>query len=363
MWRVRLIRKMALFPLRVGDLPIDRLKVTFRGMGLRGEASRHTQPIAVRVREAPAAGRPVGFQPGDVGNFSLEARVDPREIEAGNAVAVTAILRGEGNFPNALQTPSRKGQEWLEPQVREDITPNDDVLRGSKTFTYVVRLHEPGRVELGDVTLPYYAPELKTYATARASLGAVNVKPSTRAPEHAVAAVDRFAAVAGPRAQLRPYPERNTPWTDRAWYWVLLAAAPMSVVAFSGITALWRRFSSRFATWRSSLDRKAQLSLREARTAQRAGDLKTAAAAAERALHATIERATGLKSRGILRSDLPGRLVDAGLDSNDARRLAELLAESEAIRFDTSFDEARLDTLLQASQQATQLATVVAKKG
>jgi len=78
-WRVQPILKKALFPLRAGDLDIGPMKATFvggRASGLSGV--RESQPLKVVATEPPLAGRPVGYQIGDVGFYSLAATVEPR---------------------------------------------------------------------------------------------------------------------------------------------------------------------------------------------------------------------------------------------------------------------------------------------
>lgn len=65
---------------------------------------------------------------GDVGVYSLQASVDPKTVQAGGSVAVTAVLRGTGNLPTSLRLPERNGVQWLEPEIREAIdTGGDDV--------------------------------------------------------------------------------------------------------------------------------------------------------------------------------------------------------------------------------------------
>src|SRR5262249_49867607 len=140
LWRAELVEKKALFPLRAGDLEIGPMQYTFvdgRNSGIR--MVRESQPMQVHVTEPPVAGRPVGYHIGDVGSYSLSATVEPRTTEVGGAVAVTATLSGIGNVPNAVRIPASSAAEWLEPQVRENIDIENGKIRGSRTFSYVVR--------------------------------------------------------------------------------------------------------------------------------------------------------------------------------------------------------------------------------
>jgi hypothetical protein len=63
--------------------------------------------------------------------------------------------------------------------------------------------------------------------------------------------------------------------------------------------------------------------------------------AVERALYESLEEATGLKARALLRSELPRRLEEAGAPPEVARELVELLHECDLLRFAST--EAALD--------------------
>ena len=344
-WKVRLIRKIALFPLRSGDLTVEPMQITYAGRGLRGQVVRETLRQQVHVVEAPAEGRPVGYRSGDVGRFSLSAEVDPRTVEAGGAIAVRVKVEGSGNLPATLPTPSGKGIEWLEPEVSDNIDVVDGELRGERAFNYVVRLRTPGNVELGDIELPFYDPDRRGYDVARAHLGNVLVRENPNAaPEKPTR--DRFASLGGPRMTLGEVPKRGSFVTDSLYYWIALFASPLAV-ALAGVGwSFGRRVKRSARAWRDSLDRHAKVALKEARDALTEGKTADAAAAMERAIHAAVESATGLKSRGILRGDLRDALIDAGVDEASAANAVELLAATESLRFDPSADGQRVEALL-----------------
>src|SRR3954469_7186854 len=103
-FHVQPIFRVALFPLKAGDLDIGAYRATFstrRAPSLK----RESQPLHVRVTEPPAKGRPVGYQIGDVGSYTMAASVEPRTVEAGGTVSVVATITGVGNVPNALRVP------------------------------------------------------------------------------------------------------------------------------------------------------------------------------------------------------------------------------------------------------------------
>ena len=182
-YRAHAVFKVALFPLRAGDLSIGPMRLAVKGV-LRGRALvRESAPLTLHVDEPPAAGRPTGYALGDVGAYTLSATVEPRSAEVGGAVAVTAVLSGVGNVPSSLRVPGQAKVEWLEPQVRDAMELRDGKVRGSRTFTWIVRPRVAGEVDLGALALPYWDPARHAYDTARAPLGVVRVAalPSTAA--------------------------------------------------------------------------------------------------------------------------------------------------------------------------------------
>jgi len=247
--------------------------------------------------------------------------------------------------------------EWLDPDVQDDIEVSRSKLRGERTFTYVVRFRDPGTIDLGEIELPYFDPERRRYRVARARLGEVKVRENPEAPARK-AERDRFAELGEPRTALGHVPERGVRLTDSPYYWGVLAGSPLSVALFGLVWAFGRRVRRSVHGWRESLDRKAKEALQEAKRSMVRGDHADAASAMERAVHAGIESATSLKSRGILRDDLGGALRDEGVPDDTANEAVGLLAALEDFRFDPSAGKEEADALI---QRARELLRAVAK--
>jgi hypothetical protein len=336
-WRVQSIFQKALFPLRAGELEIGPMQVTWdgmRGSGIAG-AVRESEAIKLRVSEPPSAGRPVGYQIGDVGSYALSATVEPRTAEVGGAVAVTATLTGVGNVPNAVRIPASASVEWLDPQLRENLDVENGKVRGSRTFSYVVRPKTPGIVDLGDITLPYWNPERAVYEIARASLGKVQVAPEKTSPlaKDPGAPHDPWSSLGSVRAELGNYPHAREPPTEKPWYWFGLFGGPFAVVAGSLGSKGARRLRSWFAQRRTAAESGIDGALAQAREARKKDDPRMLAGALERAVYLAIERATGLKARALLLDDVPRALEERSVPSELAQEIRELLSSIEAIRY------------------------------
>lgn len=361
-YEVRLLDKLALFPLRAGDLHTGGMSARITGRRIGSRALRESNDVVIHVTEPPAAGRPPGYSLGDVGKFSLSAGVQPRKIEQGGSIAVTVRVSGAGNFPPTLRVPARTGVEWLDPEKREQIEARGGAIAGWRSFGYVVRVQESGAVDLGAIELPYWSPEERRYVVERAELGTVEVTPTVQRAAPAASSAepasrDPFAAMAAPRAALSAYTPPPPPRLDGAPFWILLGAPPLLVTLGGAGGRLIRRARERRAAGAASPARLGAAAQREAEEAAARGDVKETAAAAERAIHRAIEAATGLRSRGVLLDALPAELAAKGVPAPLADSVRQALAACEAIRFDpgaTSTDAA--DLAERARRVSTELA-------
>lgn len=347
-WIAVKVREIALFPLRAGRLEIGPLEFGFLGRryGVRtGDGLRRTtRPIVIEVTEPPSQGRPPGYS-GEVGDFALRATVAPRSVEAGGSIAVTATVQGKGRLPGALQVPERAGVEWLEPTVRDDPSIDGSVVGGSRTFSYVVRLTQPGSIDLGNLQLPLYDPRAQRYRVASIALGAVAVEPQAREPAAPVEAEGpRLSDLVSYRARLGPHEPRRY-LADRAAYFWLVALGPVLVLALTASLRLATRVRRGLSRREQSQATHATRALGDARQALGGDELRPVASAAERAIYNAVEWATGVKARAVLRADLPRVLSDAGLPEPDAARVGELLDACGQLRFGGA-DRARAAALL-----------------
>jgi hypothetical protein len=353
-YAVRLLDRMALFPVRTGTLHTGSMTGRFSGRKLGARIEKASNDLVVEVQEPPVAGRPVGYSLGDVGRFALSASVAPRTVEQGGSVGVTIKVSGTGNLPPSLRVPARTGVEWLDPERKESIDPQGSTVTGYRSFGYVVRLKDSGKVDLGKVELPYWDPAAKRYATASVSLGAVTVTPSATTPSASSAPTepsadgptDSFSAAPAVRRTLGAFTQRAGIWPralEGSGLWWMLAAPPLlSVVGLGGAQAL-RDARQRRQASRTSASTLGAQALREM---ERAGDdAKRLASAVERALHHAVEAATGLKARGVLLVELPRELAARGVPAELAERTRAALEACASIRFDPAATATMRDEL------------------
>ena len=347
------LRELALFPLHAGKQRVGNFKMGFAGRGYPQDQAgkfpyRESNWVDIEVTEPPLRGRPPGYKVGDVGDYTLSANVEPRQIAAGDSVSVVATLSGVGNVPFKVQNPEGHGVEWPEPSLSEKIDSRNGVVQGSRTFSYVVRVTEPGMIDLGEVTLPYYNPESHAYATARAKLGVVEVKPNPKAPSASVEQqpTDRLAGILTPRNALGAPAGARAPLSDRGGFWAALLLAPFTVVFAGGALNAAARLKEKLRARGTSLSAQLEHALSDARELGKR-DTAGSVAAVERAVFLAIELKLGLKARAILKSELRATLIARGVSEAPAGGLAQLLEDCDTLRFVGSASGVEPDDLAQ----------------
>ena len=334
LWVAKLLRKVALFPLKTGTLVITPMQVRISS-GRTQAALRESERLTVDVSEPPAAGRPPGSVLGNVGKYALHATVAPREIEAGGAISVELELEGTGNLPSSLTPPPRKGLEWLPPEVKSAIAPDDQgQIGGRRTFTYIVRAHEPGTVDLGEIAVPFFDPATRRYDVARAALGSVVVKPGGPRTDDAPTQV--LEGLPRPRLELDPARKRGESGgalVDRPAFWAVWLAAPVLALAFVLGSRGASSLRARRAAAKDDPKRKLRGELEAAERALKAGDAKAADAALVRFVEESVKERVGVAIRALEQSRVTSELVRVGVAADVADALAKVLGDAATARF------------------------------
>lgn len=338
------LRELILVPLKTGTLTIGAMGAILQGRGYPEQGSKfgyaiQGQPLTVEVVEPPLTTRPEGYLLGDVGQFRLEAELEPRRLEAGEYAEVRVRIIGTGNVPSRVQLPATAGVEWQDPVASGGPAVKDGTLGGTRSLKIALRAKEPGKLDLGEIRLPFWDPSAKKYRTARAALGELEVLPtSAPTPPSAPGVTDTAqpkedAPTFLPRDQLRDF-TLVAPLSEPSWLSFALFGLPLSLALARVIAWLTPRLRERFG--RSPRQSASKKSLEEAREAVRQADAAAASRHLERALYDAIEEALGLRARAVLRTDLTRVLGEHAVPLELARKLGEIAVECEAVRYASS---------------------------
>lgn len=242
----------ALFPLRAGrlNIPPARLGYTLGSAGtMFGRQDRQTAVTPARsvtVRELPTDGRPTFFT-GAVGVYTLAARIEKSAGRVGDAVQLSVTIEGAGNV-KLLPAPIVNIPDVVSNAAGETISVDstDLLVRGSKTFRFLLTPRRDGDIPLGDVRYAFFNPVRGAYEIVTAPLGALRVAPGTTILDDD--AERRVAALPLQSWSVQPVEDV----TERWWFRVL----------FIGLAAPWLVLMlRRFVRWmprRPSRERRAQ---------------------------------------------------------------------------------------------------------
>jgi hypothetical protein len=187
------VKKSAAFPTTPGGKVIDPLEIEcevrlreqdrsrdifdrffnedFFGKSLFGRRVRTriaSKPIKIEVKPLPEAGKPGDFS-GLVGNFGMAASLDKDQVQTNEAVTLKVRFSGAGNVkmipePNIVFPPNI---ETYEPKTSQKIDRSGDIIRGNKTFEYVLIPRFAGEFRVRPFFFSYFDPIKGKYQTER----------------------------------------------------------------------------------------------------------------------------------------------------------------------------------------------------
>jgi len=227
----------ALFPLRTGVLlvPPARLAYSVGAAGTMFGGRQERQTVAttanrVVVRELPVAGRPSDFG-GAVGVYGLSASLEKPTGRVGDAVQLTLRVEGVGNV-KLLPAPTLAipGVTASAPLEAIAVDSSDLLVRGSKTFRFLLTPTRDGTISLGALRYPYFNPARGVYEAATADAGTLRVGPGSTA-------IDVDVDVDVPDAALpirRWQPVRQSDLAETWWFRGLLVVVLAPWMALGG---------------------------------------------------------------------------------------------------------------------------------
>ena len=184
------VRRAALFPTSAGPKRLDplvleaqvRVQRRSRGrdpfgdpfggffgdslFGRRMPVSVASNALDLDVRPAPP-GAPAAFS-GFVGSLAVSAAVDRTAADTNDALTLRLDISGTGNIRTLpeprLNLPA--SFEVYPPEMREEVEPTADGVRGSRVYEYVIVPREPGRMTIPAVELAHFDVDRGAYAVA-----------------------------------------------------------------------------------------------------------------------------------------------------------------------------------------------------
>jgi hypothetical protein len=341
-YQAALLMKKALFPLKAGKLTITPLEaeVTTLQTAFYAGASavRASKPVTVEVLPLPAAGRPDGFEPSNVGRFELSSQLDKTEVKAGDAVTYKLIVRGQGNIRNVkLKKIDRlAGFKVYEPTLNEHVD-RGEITMGDKIFTYLLLPQSGGELTIPAVELPYFDPGEKKYAIARAPSQTVKVigDPQKIGSGPADSKENVLSARVRPIRISNHVGSRLGERIVRGkLLWVSLAAPPSLLFLIVGIGALRARLQLETARSRRRRARAgARRRMREAEIHMKGQRPSAFFGACARAIYEHLEYRLEVKCEALTVEELRRLLGSRGFDNEVCEEIVRELESCDFARF------------------------------
>ncbi|MBN1794295.1 MAG: protein BatD [Candidatus Omnitrophica bacterium] len=135
-----------------------------------------TDPITLEVKALPEQGRPRDFA-GAVGQYDMSVKADRLEVQEGDPVTLTISIEGRGNI-RTLSDPVVSVPDMCkvyDSGSSEEVTKNNYVVGGKKTFQKVLIPKSAGTATLEPLTYHFFNPRTKEYGTITTQPIAINV--------------------------------------------------------------------------------------------------------------------------------------------------------------------------------------------
>ncbi len=353
---VYVLRRFAAFPLRSGDLTIGAMSLTISHDSIfdmldpsraQPDVERTGVPLLLHVKPLPDQGKPGDGSNVVVGKLELRGALDRAQAATGDAVTLTATIKGTGNVAGIkLADPVVPGVDVLQPETHDLVDTHDDLVEGTRTLAWLMVPRNAGTFTIPALALDTFDPttgQYKHLTSTPITLTAVgNAKVSADAP--AVAATDHTSTSAPadtatkeeawPPLHARSALARKTPaQADSPLYALSLLLAPLLWLGSVLVPVVRRRVQSRTGSEERKRLRAAQQRLQNAEGALGSNDGPRFHGELAGALVQLVAARLGDNIAGMTRNETRGVLLGRGVSDDKVSELLELLDRCDTARF------------------------------
>ncbi len=281
-YRVAVLRKQVLIPLRSGTLTVAPMTLNYlvnAGFFSSGsQVSIKSNAVEVTAMELPP-GKPADFM-GAVGELRMEVKAPQSQLKANEAIDLSVRFSGRANLKliDAPKLALPADFDTYDPKVNDQLSVNSNGMSGSREFQYLLIPRHEGHYDLGNLSFSYFDPAAGTYKQLRSQDLVFDVAP----PEGGTGGGTASAKVDVQRlgsdiryirtGDLNLRPKGSFLFTS-PWYAAGLALPPVLLLLFF----IWHRKREAFLSdaelqRRHGADRVAKKRLALAETALRSGN-------------------------------------------------------------------------------------------
>jgi hypothetical protein len=309
-------------------------------IGRPHEITIRSEPVTLQMKPLPP-NAPASFS-GAVGNFAMTAEANPKSVQVGDPITVTATISGRGNFDRVNAPAIEDDRGWHKYPPSSKFKQDDDVgISGTKTFETVLSPNEKKKA-VPAFAFSYFDPVKEQYVALRSEPVPIQVEGNalpTAAPPAAItnpqsAPTGSVRPASKPQDilyQLTELPARVqsfTPLYARPVFWMAQLIPLLALLGIAGWKIRQTRIDNRDAQRMAVLQQEATELLRKLR--------RKDTPSPEYFLQ--VSRAVQVKTA--LARNLDPNIVDAevaaktfGLDEGERAQLRRLFARSDEMRY------------------------------
>lgn len=346
------VRRMALFPTRSGDLEIDPmvLKIgvqvqrrnrrdpffkdfSFLNPGRVENREVPSPTVSIQVKPIPARNRPDGYA-GLVGRYSLTGGLDYGEVVEDEAVTLSLTISGEGNFkalaPPIIDFP--QGLEVFDPRVINESSLGD-IIGGTRTLEYVIIPRGAETFVIPRARLPYFNPDKGRYEVSTVGPFTLKVLPREGKAASTTGFSRREVALMG--KDIRFVKSERPRWlkTGAGRYTTGLLLLNLATVFLFAAPWMGHRVRSLATVVIPTLKVRRALPSALSIIGKAQGDPSLVYGQFSLALTVYLNRKLGRDSQEYVREDVMALLADRGIPQTYREMVAQVLEHAAAARF------------------------------
>ena len=348
---VATLKRLALFPTTDGTFTIEPLSLScevpvrsrdiFNSFFGRSQpVTIETDPITITVQSLPPDAPP-GFA-GAIGEYTISASVDKVQVEANQPITLTVRVSGTGNIktlPDPILPPLSDFKRF-DSESTENTSSKGDILRGSKTFKYVLIPKTEGRYTIDPVTFTHFDPKAEEYKTVKTRPIVIKATPGEAEEEPVAYGLSRseIEVVGRDIRYIKPNAaslENQGRFLYQNTWFQLLQLIPLCAIA---IALIYRRHSDRinqdvqYARLRRAY-RRAQQRLKEANRLIEGESPEEFYACVSKAVTDYVGDKLNISATGTTTDQIADKLEEKGISEEVKQKLISCLNECDFYRF------------------------------
>jgi hypothetical protein len=361
-FRSAVIKKVALFPTKSGELEVTPFELTIPVIVKRKNTGRDifddffndsffgrretvehlakSNKVMIDVKDLPTENVPESFN-GAVGNYKFSAALDRTDVETNESITLKMAIRGNGNI-KLLDLPKIElptGFEKYDPKTRESIT-RKSTVSGSKTAEYLIVPRIAGEKIIPAVEFSYFNPSTKKYVTSRSPEFNISVKKGKSTVETAVSGYSK-EDVKLLTEDIRFIKTSDFNFTEmkdqkiiRSWFWYSLILPLMIFIGFIGVKKRQDKLSGNLQLRKyQKAEKTAKARLKNAKKVLAESDIARAYNELSLALFGYLEDKLGLQKSEFTQDRVLSELLDRGVNKELVDKAKDILDKCEFARF------------------------------